>query len=188
MDMIDWMGQPLPNDHPDQPASCKWSSGRTILLQITIRMDRTLANDHLDGPASWKWSSTWTNPLQMIIGWTSLLKMIIQMDKLYLYLCICICIWSWLLFVLAHFLWKSIPENNAGFAWTLNVGAGEKQLSWEPGLQNCFPGCQIEDMSCGTSAKLRKLPKQTQNKTIFCLSHFFASGPKLSWFLWAYDP
>ena len=71
--MIFRMGHPLTNDHLDEPAirmersfanhhsdgpaSCKWFSGSTDLLQTIIRIDRPLANDHLDGPASCKWSS-----------------------------------------------------------------------------------------------------------------------------------
>ena len=47
-------------------ASCKWSSGRTSLLQMIIRVDRPLANDHLDRPVSCKWSSGLTGLLQMI--------------------------------------------------------------------------------------------------------------------------
>ena len=53
------MDRPLANDHVDGPASCKWSSGWTSLLQMIIRMDLPLANDHPDGPASCKWSSGW---------------------------------------------------------------------------------------------------------------------------------
>ena len=58
-------------DHQDGPASCKWSSGWTGLLQMIILMDRPSATDHLDGPASCKWSSWWTSLLRMIIlmGW-----------------------------------------------------------------------------------------------------------------------
>ena len=38
--MIIRIDRPLENDHPDGPASCKWSSGRTGLKQMIIRMDR----------------------------------------------------------------------------------------------------------------------------------------------------
>ena len=65
--MIVRMDRPLANDHQDGPASCKWSSGWTDLLQMIIRMDRPFANDHPDWPASCKWSSWWTILLQMII-------------------------------------------------------------------------------------------------------------------------
>ena len=59
--------QPLANDHPDGPASCKGSSGGTGLLQMIIWMDRPLSKDHLEGPVSCKWSSGWTGLLQKII-------------------------------------------------------------------------------------------------------------------------
>ena len=61
---IDW---PLANDHPDGPASCKWSSELAGLLQIIIQMDWPLANDHPDGLASGKWSSGWTGLSQMTL-------------------------------------------------------------------------------------------------------------------------
>ena len=64
--MIIQMDRLLANGHPIGPASCKWSSGWTSLLQMIIGMDRPLVNDHLDGPASCKWSSGWTGLLQMI--------------------------------------------------------------------------------------------------------------------------
>ena len=69
--MILRMNRPLANDHPDGPASCKWPSRWTGLLQIIIQMDRPLANDHPDGPVACNWKS----------GWTALLQMIIQMDR-----------------------------------------------------------------------------------------------------------
>ena len=59
------------NDHLDGPASCKWSSRRTILLQMIIAIDHPLAIDHLYWMTSWEWSS----------GWTGLSQMIIQMDR-----------------------------------------------------------------------------------------------------------
>ena len=69
--MIIWIDRPLANDHLDWPASCKWSSRWTGLLQMIIQIDRPLANDHSDGPASLKWS----------FGWTSLLQMIVWMER-----------------------------------------------------------------------------------------------------------
>ena len=62
--MIIWMDRPLANDHPDGPASCKFSSGKTGLLQLIIQRIRPLANDH---PATSKWSSGGSGLLQMII-------------------------------------------------------------------------------------------------------------------------
>ena len=59
------------NDHLDGPASCKWSSRQTILLQMIIAIDHPLAIDHLYWMTSWEWSS----------GWTGLSQMIIQMDR-----------------------------------------------------------------------------------------------------------
>ena len=72
--MIILMDRPLANDHPDGPASCKWSSrwtpsckwlpGGTGLSQMILQMDRPLANDYPEVPASCnlqvascKWSS-----------------------------------------------------------------------------------------------------------------------------------
>ena len=59
--------RPITNDHPEEPAYCKWSSRGTGLLKMIIWMDQPLANDHPDGPASCKWSSRETGLLQMII-------------------------------------------------------------------------------------------------------------------------
>ena len=42
----------LENDNPDQPASCKKSSGQTGLLQMIILMDQPFENDHQDGTTS----------------------------------------------------------------------------------------------------------------------------------------
>ena len=67
MQMIILMDWPLANDHPDRPASCKWSSGLISLLQMLIRMERPLANDYQDGPASFEWPSRSTGLLQIII-------------------------------------------------------------------------------------------------------------------------
>ena len=50
-----------------QPASCKWSSRGTSLLQMIIRRGRPLANDHPEGPALCKWSSGGADLSQMII-------------------------------------------------------------------------------------------------------------------------
>ena len=55
------------NDHLDQPASCKWFSGSTCLLQMIIRMAQPLANDHLEGLGSCKWLSGSSGLLQMIL-------------------------------------------------------------------------------------------------------------------------
>ena len=44
--MIIWRIWPLANDPPDDPASCKWSSGGSGLLEMIIRRDQPLANDH----------------------------------------------------------------------------------------------------------------------------------------------
>ena len=43
-------------DHPEGPASCKWSSRGASLWQMIIRRCRPLANDHPEGPASCIWS------------------------------------------------------------------------------------------------------------------------------------
>ena len=59
--------RPLANDHPEDPASCKWSSGGSTLLQMIIRRIRPIANDHLEGPSTYKWSSVGSGLLQMII-------------------------------------------------------------------------------------------------------------------------
>ena len=66
---------PLAKDQWVRPASRKWSSGWTGLLQTIIRMDQPLANDHPDGPASCKWLS----------GWTSLLQMVIRIKQIFLH-------------------------------------------------------------------------------------------------------
>ena len=58
----------LANDHPEDLASCKWSSGGPSHLQMIIWRIRQLANDHLEDPASCKWSSRGSGLLQMIIG------------------------------------------------------------------------------------------------------------------------
>ena len=44
--VVKMRGWPLVNDHPDGPASCKWSTVWTGLLQMIIRMNWPLANDH----------------------------------------------------------------------------------------------------------------------------------------------
>ena len=59
--------QPLANDHPEDPTSCKWLSRGYGLLQMIIQRIRPLANDHLEDLASCKWSSGGTGLLQMII-------------------------------------------------------------------------------------------------------------------------
>ena len=46
--------RPLANDHPEDLASCRWSSRGAGLLQMIIQMIRPLANDHPEGPASCK--------------------------------------------------------------------------------------------------------------------------------------
>ena len=46
---------------------CKWSSGRSSLLQKIIWGIRPLTIDHLKDPATCKWSSGGTSHLQMII-------------------------------------------------------------------------------------------------------------------------
>ena len=65
--MIIWRIQPLANDHPEDPATCKWSFGGTGHLQMIIQRIRPLANDHPEDLASCKWSSGGTGLLQMII-------------------------------------------------------------------------------------------------------------------------
>ena len=65
--MIIWRDRPLANDHPEDPASCKWSSRGSGLLQMIIRMIRPLANDHPEDIATCKWPSQGTGHLQMII-------------------------------------------------------------------------------------------------------------------------
>ena len=65
--MIIWRIQSLSNDHPEDPASCKWSSGGSGLLQMIIRRTQPLANDHLEDPTTCKWSSGGSGLLQMII-------------------------------------------------------------------------------------------------------------------------
>ena len=42
--------RPLATNHPEGPASYKWSSGGASLLQLIIQRDRTLANDQSEGP------------------------------------------------------------------------------------------------------------------------------------------
>ena len=59
--------RPLSNDHPEDLATCKWSSGGSGHLQMIIWRDRPLANDHLEDLASCKWSSGGSGLLQMII-------------------------------------------------------------------------------------------------------------------------
>ena len=59
--------QPLANCHPEGPASYKWWSGGTGLLQMVIRRDRPLADGHPEGQASCKWWSGGAGLLQMII-------------------------------------------------------------------------------------------------------------------------
>ena len=53
--------------HPEDLASCKWSSGGSDNLQMIIWRIRPLANDHPEDPASCKWSSGGSGLLQMII-------------------------------------------------------------------------------------------------------------------------
>jgi len=75
---LEWNSKSLPfflcsklrkgsKDHPKGPASCKWSSEGTGLLQMIIRRDRPLANDHPEGLTICKWSSGCAGLLQMII-------------------------------------------------------------------------------------------------------------------------
>ena len=59
--------RPLTNDHLEEPASRKWSSGGSGHLQMIIWRDRPFANDHPEDPASCKWSFGGTSLLQMII-------------------------------------------------------------------------------------------------------------------------
>ena len=54
-------------DHSEGPASSKWSSRGTSLLQMIILRGRLLANDHPEGPASCKCSSWGAGLLQMTI-------------------------------------------------------------------------------------------------------------------------
>ena len=82
--MINLRGRPLANDHPEGPASFKWSSGGAGLLQMMIRRDQPLANDHPEGPASCKWSSEGGGLLQTCkwsSGGASLLQTIIRRDR-----------------------------------------------------------------------------------------------------------
>ena len=65
--MIIWRIRPLANDHPEDSATCKWSSGGTGHLQMIIQRMWPLANDHPEDPVSCKWSSGGTGPLQMNI-------------------------------------------------------------------------------------------------------------------------
>ena len=65
--MIIWRIRPLANDHPEDPASCKWSSGGSGLLQMIIQQIQPLANDHMEVQATCKWSSGGSDHLQMII-------------------------------------------------------------------------------------------------------------------------
>ena len=67
MQTINRSDRPLANDHLEGPASCKWSSEGTRLLQMIIQRDRPLANDHPEGPAICKWSSGGAGLLQMIV-------------------------------------------------------------------------------------------------------------------------
>ena len=53
--MIIRRNRSLANDHTEELASCKWSSGETSLLQMIIRKNQPLANDHLEAPASCNW-------------------------------------------------------------------------------------------------------------------------------------
>ena len=48
---------PLSGCQNEGPASCKWWSGATGLLQMIIRRGQPLTNDHQEGPASCKWWS-----------------------------------------------------------------------------------------------------------------------------------
>ena len=59
--------RPLVNDHLEDPASCKWSSGGSGLSQMIIWRIQSLSNDHPEDPASCKWSSGGSGLLQMII-------------------------------------------------------------------------------------------------------------------------
>ena len=65
--MIVWIDRPLANDHPEDLASCKWSSGGSGLLQMIIQQIQPLANDHMEVQATCKWSSGGSDHLQMII-------------------------------------------------------------------------------------------------------------------------
>ena len=58
---------PLANDHMEGPATGKWSSGGSGLLQMIIWKFLPLANDHPEEPAFCKWSSGGIGLLQMII-------------------------------------------------------------------------------------------------------------------------
>ena len=57
----------IANDHPEDPAACKWSSEGTSLLQIVIGRIRPLENSHPEDPATWKWSSGGSGHLEMIM-------------------------------------------------------------------------------------------------------------------------
>ena len=66
---LQWRGSKNvgPNDHPEDPASCKWLSRGSGHLQMIIWRDRPLANDHPEDPAFCKWSSGGSGLLQMVI-------------------------------------------------------------------------------------------------------------------------
>ena len=66
---------PLTNDHLEDPASCKWSSKGSSLLQIIIR---PLTNDHPEDPASCKWSTWGSGSCKWSSRGSSLLQMIIR--------------------------------------------------------------------------------------------------------------
>ena len=61
--VVKMRGRPLANDDPKGPASCKWWSEGTGLLQMVIRRGRPLTNDHLEGSSSkrrnWGFQNSW---------------------------------------------------------------------------------------------------------------------------------
>ena len=59
--------RPLANDHPEDPASCKWSSWGSGPFQMIIQRIWPLANDHPENLASFKWSFRGSGLLQIII-------------------------------------------------------------------------------------------------------------------------
>ena len=65
--VVKMRGRPLANDDPKGPASCKWWSEGTGLLQMVIRRGRPFANDDPEGLDTCKWSFRGASLLQMII-------------------------------------------------------------------------------------------------------------------------
>ena len=107
---------------------------------------------------------------------------------LYLYLCICIwylitttfCFGSFLMKIHSWLLRLALHDN-------LGVFKGHGSFLGNRASETLSEGIPVQLFDRASGRNCRNEPKWTKN-SLFCLSHFFASRPKLSRFLWVCDP